>query len=168
VETTCHYYHTSLRYIIRSTKYIIRQSFSLLRVIDLVDVSHTHTYDDVFRHKRQSSLRAPHEKLQIYSSSACDTNANATTGCMIFACSSRRFPVVADIIVLSHRRCNNIYYPQTTMKFSSFALAAVAIAASTVNGFSAPKFAVRQVRFFFPNPTGVPCGKRTSKSFFVW
>jgi hypothetical protein len=32
------------------------------------------------------------------------------------------------------------------MKYSSFALAAIAVAASTVNGFGAPKFAVRQVR----------------------
>jgi hypothetical protein len=36
------------------------------------------------------------------------------------------------------------------MKFSSFAIAAVAIAASTVNGFStAPQFAARQVSFLF-------------------
>lgn len=31
------------------------------------------------------------------------------------------------------------------MKFSSFAIAAVAIAASSVSAFSAPKFAVHQV-----------------------
>jgi hypothetical protein len=33
------------------------------------------------------------------------------------------------------------------MKFSSFAIASVAIAASSINAFSAPKFAIRQVRF---------------------
>ena len=36
--------------------------------------------------------------------------------------------------------------PIATMKFSNFALAAVAIAASSAHAFSTPKFAVHQVR----------------------
>lgn len=52
-------------------------------------------------------------------------------------------------IVTSHRCTPHIllhYHSNTTtMKFSSFAIAAVAIAASSVNAFSTPNFSVRQV-----------------------